>query len=159
MSGLVIRKNLFPSPLFSHYQKSVIATTDIEVADGVITVNGTDTSRSYVEWTIRGLDPGARMVFRCRCEPVGEWPQSGGVIWVYRSDWVAVGAAGDITVSQIADGVAFCEFDAPADGVVGVRFRAMNGTRFSEPLLEAKSTFDESLPFFYHGTMPYPRSA
>ena len=35
----------------------------------------------------------------------------------------------------------------------------MNGTRFSEPLLEAKSTFDESLPFFYYGTMPYPRSA
>lgn len=30
----------------------------------------------------------------------------------------------------------------------------MNGTRFSEPLLEVKSTFDESLPFFYYGTMP-----
>lgn len=154
--SLVIRKNLFPSPLFSHYQKSGEATTDIEVADGVITVNGTDTSRSYVEWTIRGLDPGVRMVFRCRCEPVGEWPQSGAVVWLYRTDWAAVG---DITVSQIADGVAFCEFSAPADGVVGVRFRAMNGTRFSEPLLEAKSTFDESLPFFYYGTMPDPRSA
>ena len=64
MSGLVIRKSMFPSPLFSHYRKSGEATTDIEVADGVITVNGTDTSRSYVEWTIRGLEPGARMVFR-----------------------------------------------------------------------------------------------
>ena len=122
----------------------------------MITVNGTSTSKSYVEWTIRGLDPGARMVFRCRCEPVGQWPQSGGVIWLYRSDWVALV---DITASQIADGVAFCEFSAPADGVVGVRFRAMNGTRFSEPLIEAKSTFDQSLPFFYHGTIPYPRSA
>lgn len=154
MSNLVQRVNLFPSPLFSHYQKSNEASTDIEVADGVITVNGTNTSKSYAQWRIAGLEPGTRMVFRCRCEPVGEWPQSGGVIWVYRSDWVSVGAAGDITVSQIADGVAFCEFDAPADGVVGVRFRAMNGTRFSELLLEAKSTFDESLPFFYYGTMP-----
>ena len=35
----------------------------------------------------------------------------------------------------------------------------MNGTRFSEPLIEAKSTFDQSQPFFYHGTIPYPRSA
>lgn len=156
MSNLVQRVNLFPSPLFSHYQKSGEATTNIEVADGVITVNGTDTSRSYVEWTIRGLEPGVRMVFRCRCEPVGEWPQSVSVVWLYRTDWVAVG---DITVSQIKGGVASYEFSAPADGVVGVRFRAMNGTRFSEPLLEAKSTFDESLPFFYYGTMPYPRSA
>lgn len=151
MSNLVQRVNLFPSPLFSHYQKSYEATTDIEVADGVITVNGTNTSKSYVEWTIRGLEPGVRMVFRCMCEPVGEWPQSGSVVWLYRTDWVAVG---DITASQIRDGVASCEFNAPADGVVGVRFRAMNGTRFSEPLLEAKSTFDESLPFFYYGTMP-----
>lgn len=156
MSGLVIRKNMFPSPLFSHYRKSDEATTDIEVADGVITVNGTDTSKSYAQWTIRGLEPGARMVFRCRCEPVGEWPQSGTVVWLYRTDW---GTVGNITVSQIADGVAFCEFNAPADGVVGVRFTAMNGTRFSEPLLEAKATFDQSLPFFYYGTMPDPRSA
>lgn len=154
--SLVIRKNLFPSPLFSHYQKSNEATTDIEVADGVITVNGTDTSKSYVEWSIAGLEPGTQMVFRCRCEPVGEWPQSGAVVWLYRTDWATVV---DITVSQIADGVAFCEFSAPADGVVGVRFKAVNGTRFSEPLLEAKSTFDESLPFFYYGTMPDPRSA
>ena len=149
--SLVIRKNLFPSPLFSHYRKSIEATTDVEVADGVITVSGTDTSRSYVNWTIHGLEPGARMVFRCRCEPVGQWPQSGAIIWLYRTDW---GTVSDITASQIADGVAFCEFNAPADGVVGVRFRAMNLTRFSEPLLEAKSTFDQSLPFFYHGTMP-----
>ena len=156
MSNLVIRKNLFPSPLFSHYQKSNEATTDIEVADGVITVNGSNTSKSYAQWTIRGLEPGARMVFRCRCEPVGEWPQSGAVVWLYRTDW---GDAGSITASQIVDGVAFCEFNAPADGVVGVRFSAMNGTRFSEPLIETKSTFDESLPFFYHGTMPDPRSA
>ena len=76
--SLVIRKNLFPSPLFSHYQKGYEADTDIEVADGVITVNGTSTSKSYARWTIRGLEPGARMVFRCRCEPVGQWPQSGG---------------------------------------------------------------------------------
>lgn len=150
--SLVIRKNLFPSPLFSHYQKSNEVSTDIEVADGVITVNGTSTSKSYVEWRrIAGLEPGTRMVFRCRCEPVGEWPQSGAVVWLYRTDW---GTVGSITASQIADGVAFCEFNAPADGVVGVRFPAMNGTRFSEPLLEAKATFDESLPFFYYGTMP-----
>lgn len=150
--SLVIRKNLFPSPLFSHYQKSNEASTDIEVADGVITVNGTDASKSWVEWRrIAGLEPGTRMVFRCRCEPVGEWPQSGAIVWLYRTDW---GTVGNITASRIADGVAFCEFNAPADGVVGVRFTAMNGTRFSEPLLEAKSTFDESLPFFYHGTMP-----
>lgn len=150
--SLVIRKNLFPSPLFSHYRKSGEATTNIEVADGVITVNGTDPSKSYVEWmTIRGLEPGTRMVFRCRCEPVGEWPQSGNVVWLYRTDW---GTVGNINVSQIADGVAFCEFNAPADGVVGVRFMAVNGTKFSEPLLEAKATFDESLPFFYYGTMP-----
>lgn len=151
MSGLVIRKNLFPSPLFSHYLKSDEATTDIEVTDGVITVNGPNTSKSYVQWSIAGLEPGTRMVFRCRCEPVGEWPQSGAVVWLYRTDW---GTAGSITASQIADGVAFCEFSVPADGVVGVRFVAVNGTRFSEPLLEAKATFDESLPFFYHGTMP-----
>ena len=150
--SLVIRKNLFPSPLFSHYRKSGEATTNIEVADGVITVNGTDPSKSYVEWmTIRGLEPGTRMVFRCRCEPVGEWPQSRNVVWLYRTGW---GTVGNINVSQIADGVAFCEFNAPADGVVGVRFMAVNGTKFSEPLLEAKATFDESLPFFYYGTMP-----
>lgn len=149
--SLVIRKNLFPSPLFSHYYKSGEATTDIEVTDGVITVNGTNTSKSYVQWLITGLEPGTRMVFRCRCEPVGDWPQSGNVVWLYRTDW---GDVGNITVSQIADGVAFREFNAPADGVVGVRFNAMNGTKFSEPLLEAKATFDESLPFFCYGTMP-----
>lgn len=119
----------------------------------MITVNGSNTSKSYVQWRIAGLEPGTRMVFRCRCEPVGEWPQSGAVVWLYRTDW---SIAGSITASQIADGVAFCEFNAPADGVVGVRFPAMNGTRFSEPLLEAKSTFDASLPFFYYGTMPRP---
>ena len=155
--SLVIRKNLFPSPLFSHYSESGEATTDIEVADGVITVNGPDPSKSYVEWgTIRGLEPGTRMVFRCRCEPVGEWSQSGAVVWLYGTDWSTVGY---ISASQIVDGVAFCEFNAPADGVVGVRFAARNGTRFSEPLIETKATFDQSLPFFYHGTMPYPRSA
>ena len=153
MSGLVIRKNMFPSPLFSHYRNGGEATTDVEVADGVITVNGDDPLRSFVDWTIHGLEPGARMVFRCRCEPVGEWPQSGSIIWLYRTDWVTAGA---IAASQITGGVAFCEFSAPADGVVGVRFCAMNGTRFSEPLLEAKATFDESLPFFYYGTMPRP---
>lgn len=149
--SLVIRKNLFPSPLFSHYQKSSEATTNIEVADGVITVNGTDTEKSYAQWRIAGLEPGARMVFRCRCEPVGEWPQSGTLVWLFRTDW---SSPGDITVPQVVDGVGSRVFYAPADGVVGVRFRAMNGTRFSEPLLEAKSTFDQSLPFFYHGTMP-----
>lgn len=151
MSNLIQRVNLFPSPLFSHYQKSEEATTDIEVADGVIAVNGPNTSRSYVQWRIAGLEPGTRMVFRCRCEPVGEWPQSGRLVWLYRTGWDTVG---NITVSQIVDGVAFCEFNAPAEGVVSVRFTAMNGTKFSEPLLEAKSTFDESLPFFYYGTMP-----
>ena len=156
MSNLIQRVNLFPSPLFSNYHKSDAATTNVQVADGVITVNGDDVSKSFVEWTIRGLEPGARMVFRCRCEPVSEWPQSGALVWLFRTDW---SSPGDITVSHIADGVGFREFNAPADGVVGVRFRAMNGTRFSEPILEAKSTFDESLPFFYHGTMPYPRSA
>lgn len=154
--SLVIRKNLFPSPLFSHYQKSPEATTDIEVADGVITVSGTNMSKSYAQWTIRGLDPGARMVFRCRCEPVGEWPQSGTLVWLYRTNW---SSPGGVIVPQVVDGVGLCEFNAPADGVIGVRFNAMNGTRFSEPLLETKSTFDESLPFFYHGTMPYPHSA
>ena len=156
MSNLVQRVNLFPSPLFSHYQKSNEATTDIEVADGVITVNGHNTAKSYVQWSIAGLEPGTRMVFRCRCEPVGEWPQSGAVVLLYRTDW---SIAGSITASQIADGVAFREFGAPSDGVVVVRFPAMNGTRFSEPLLETKATFDESLPFFYYGTMPDPRSA
>ena len=157
MSGLVIRENMFPSPSFSHYRKSDEATTDIEVTDGVITVNGPNTGKSYVEWRrIAGLEPGTRMVFRCRCEPVGEWPQSGAVVWLYRTDW---GTIGSITASRIADGVAFREFNAPADGVVGVRFLCMNGTRFSEPLIETKATFDESLPFFYHGTMPDPRSA
>lgn len=154
--SLVIRKNLFPSPLFSHYQKSIEATTDIEVADGVITVNGTNTSKSYAQWTIRGIDPGARMVFRCRCEPVGEWPQSGTLVWLYQTDW---SSPGGVIVPQVVDGVGLCEFNVPADGVIGVRFNAMNGTRFSEPLLEAKSTFDAGLPFFYYGTMPDPRSA
>lgn len=41
MSNLVQRVNLFPSPLFSHYQKGNEASADIEVADGAITVNGT----------------------------------------------------------------------------------------------------------------------
>lgn len=149
--SLVIRKNLFPSPLFSHYGKSSEATTDIEVADGVITVNGTNTSKSYAQWTIRGLEPGTRMVFRCRCEPVSEWPQSGTLVWLYRTDW---SSPGGVIVPHVVNGVGFCEFNVPADGVIGVRFNAMNGTRFSKPLLEAKSTFDESLPFFYYGTMP-----
>ena len=156
MSNLIQRVNLFPSPLFSHYQKSNEATTDIEVADGVITVNGPNTSKSYVQWRIAGLEPGTRMVFRCRCEPVGEWPQSGMLVWLYRTDW---SSPGGVIVPQVVDGVGFREFNAPADGVIGVRFNAMNGTRFSEPLLEAKATFAESLPFFYHGTMPDPRSA
>ena len=154
--SLVIRKNLFPSPLFSYYLKSNEATTDIEVADGVITVNGTNTSKSYAAWVIRGLEPGTRMVFRCRCEPVVEWPQSGTLVWLYRTDW---SSPGGVIVPHVVDGVGLCEFNAPADGVIGVRFNAMNGTRFSEPLLEAKSTFDESLPFFHYGTMPDPRSA
>lgn len=156
MSNLIQRVNLFPSPLFSHYQKSNEASTDIEVADGVITVNGTNTSKSYVQWRIAGLEPGTRMVFRCRCEPVGEWPQSGTLVWLYRTDW---SSPGGVIVPQVVGGVGLCEVNAPADGVIGVRFNAMNGTRFSEPLLEAKATFDESLPFFYHGTMPAPRSA
>ena len=154
MSNLIQRVNLFPSPLFSHYQKSNEASTDIEVTDGVITITGTNVSKSYAQWLIRGLEPGARMVFRCRCEPVNEWPQSGNLVWLYRTDW---GTVGNITVSQIADGVAFCEFSAPADGVVGVRFLPVNGTRFSEPLVETKATYDANLPFFYYGTMPDTR--
>ena len=156
MSNLIQRVNLFPSPLFSHYQKSNEATTDIEVADGVITVNGTNVSKSYAQWLIRGLEPGVRMVFRCRCEPVGEWPQSGTLVWLYRTDW---GSPGGVTVPQVVDGVGFCEFNAPSDGVIGIRFNAMNGTRFSEPLVEKKATYDANLPFFYYGTMPDPRSA
>ena len=157
MSGLVIRKNMFPSPMFSHYLTSYESETDVEVSNGAITVSGADENDSYVYLDVSGLDPRARVVFRCGVEPLGQWTYGAFGIWFYGTDWSTISG---ICESDIHDGYCQVEFSVPDDGVVGIRFRAMNGgTRYCHPLLENADTFDQNLPFFYYGTMPDPRSA
>lgn len=156
--SLVIRKNLYRSPMFSEYSVSDEATTNVETKDGVLTVTGTDLTKSYAGLNIDGLTPGMRLVFRCRVEPLADLNASTQIIWIYRKDW---GSCAGFALPDIVDGVVSKEFTVPSDGYVGVRFCAgsKEGTRYSEPLIEDASTLDESLPFFYYGTMPDPRSA
>ena len=147
MSDLVIRRNLFSNPLFDPDGTSRDPWgTDLSrfmTGDGTLDVSEYDGAMSM---GIVGMLTGEAYVFRCRAE--GDAPRA--------SIWSDVQISSDV---------------GPENGVITIKFRyrnngnssmdriAFSGGVFSEPQLELAGTFNESLPFFYHGTMPYPRSA
>lgn len=143
----VIRRNLFPNPLFDPDGTNKDPwETDLSkymTGDGTFDVSE---SAGAPAMGIVGMVPGEAYVFRCRAE--GDAPRVS--IW------------SDVQVTSNT---------GPENGVITIRFRYRNngnsstdrisfsGGVFSEPQLELAGTFNESLPFFYYGTMPDPRSA
>lgn len=153
MSNLVIRENLYPCPIFFRNMttSSESAGTKITVEDGVATVTPNSASKPYAYFIMTGLTPGARMTFHCTLEYLGDWDDGDPAVVFYRSDWGMFhadwnkGDGTDVTV----------QFNVPHDGYLYFRFWARgDGLKVSGINIESTSTFDESLPFFYYGTMP-----
>lgn len=143
----ILRVNLFPNPLFDPDGTSTdpwgTDSSEFMTGDGTFDVSEYD---GILAMGIVGMLPGEAYVFRCRAE--GDAPRV--------SIWSDV---------QVASNT------GPESGVITIGFRYRNdgnsstdrvcfsGGVFSEPQLELAGTFNESLPFFYYGTMPDPRSA
>lgn len=148
----IYRVNLFKWPLWVNAPFYGSATRAVE--DGVLTITLTG-GDSYAIVNFTGLVPGERYVWSVdvRSDTTG-----GPSTQLFETNWTPV--ASDST----ANGRARIAFTAPSNGMVMIRFDGINreegsSRSFSRPQLELESTWDESLPFFYYGTMPYPRSA
>ena len=158
MSNLVIRKNLYPCPIsFRNLTVSKDSEgTGLGIEDGVATISPGSASAPYAYFIMTGLTPGARMTFHCTLEYLGDWADSEPAVLFFRSDW------GTFHVEWTkGDGTnVTAQFTVPQDGYLYFRFRARgDGLKVSGINIESTDTFDESLPFFYYGTMPDPRSA
>lgn len=158
MSGLVIRENIYPCPLSmaNMLTSSESEGTEYSVDDGVLTISKGTATKPYVYFTLAGLNPGDQYTLACSLGFSDEIADSDMVVQIYARDWFGAGRTW-----QKRDGVdARCPFTVPSDGYVNIRFSSREGVlKVSRINIESTETFDESLPFFYYGTMPYQRSA
>lgn len=144
----IYRVNLFKWPLWVNAPFYGSATRVVE--DGVLTITLTG-GDSYAIVNFAGLVPGERYVWSV---DVRSDATDGHVsTQLFETDWTPVAS------DRTANGRARIAFTAPSNGKVMIRFDGIDleegsGRSFSRPQLELESTWDESLPFFYYGTMP-----
>lgn len=158
MSNLVQRVNLYPCPVSMRNltTSKQSAGTGLDIKDGVATITPGSALIPYAYFTMTGLTPGAPLTFHCTLEYLGDWADGDTAVCFYRRDWGTLHV--DWTKGEGTDVTA--QFTVPHDGYLYFRFWARgDGLKVSGINIESTSTFDKSLPFFYHGTMPYPRSA
>lgn len=145
--GYTRRVNLFPNPLFSpagyRYGAWGIDYAKCMTGDGMLDVSKSsekDNLGPFVEIHAKLLTPGVEYVFSAQPEDDA-------------ADRLSFWYAGDKRASVERDG----------DGRMTVRFTAsdygykrciFHTGRWSRPLIESASTFDESLPYFDYKTMP-----
>ena len=151
MSSLVIRKNLYPCPVSMRNlgTSGESAGTGLDIKAGVATITPGSASVPYVFYASSAFTPGARLTLACNLDfsdDVGD----AYVVQLYSRDWDGLGSWSKDLGSE-------CRilFRVPADGYLHVRFLPRGGTlKVSRINIESTDTFDESLPFFYYGTMP-----
>lgn len=99
--------------------------------------------------------PGDRLTLACRLASTDAVSDNEILVQVFSRNWTNLGSWRKKDGSECR-----ISFTVPADGYLHVRFIPRGGTvKVSRINIESTGTFDESLPFFYYGTMPYPRSA
>ena len=159
MSGLVIRKNLFPSPMFST-QSTIEGVRIVSKSDGVLVVEPSDPdSRGYIDWNIGVFPTRFQATLHAHVKVYDDWPAAfPDAVWPWENGgWTSVIP----TIKPVAGSDLSYELTGtiPAGTHIGLRLWVPARVELSQVNIEDASTFDESLPFFYYGTMPDPRSA
>lgn len=157
MTGLIQRVNLYPCPVSMRNltTSEESAGTGLDIKDGVATITPGSASNPYVFYGSSAFTPGDRLTLACRLASTDEVSDNETLAQVFSRNWTNLGGwrKNDGSECRIS-------FTVPADGYLHIRFNPGGGTvKVSRINIESTSTFDESLPFFYYGTMPYPRSA
>ena len=157
MTGLIQRVNLYPCPVSMRNltTSEESAGTGPDIKDGVATITPGSASNPYVFYGSSAFTPGDRLTLACRLASTDEVSDNETLAQVFSRNWTNLGGwrKNDGSECRIS-------FTVPADGYLHIRFNPGGGTvKVSRINIESTSTFDESLPFFYYGTMPYPRSA
>ena len=119
----------------------------------------TRTPRGQINWNIGVFTTGFRVTLHAHVKVHDDWPsERPNAVWVWESaNWGSV--VPNIAPVDGSDRSYELTGTIPAGTPVGLRLWVPARVELSQVNLEDASTFDESLPFFYYGTMPDPRSA
>jgi len=151
------RVNLWTDPLFKTLKPSAtFGGTVSHGSNNQATWNATNETNGC-RWEFTNLSKNTDMVFRCFL-----WfsdPNTKVALQIYGYDSSTHSLTSFTPTSSTTRPV--LNFNTGTYQKIGIEFSAVNGRilNIGEPNLELKNTFDESLPFFYYGTMPDPRSA
>ena len=157
MTGLIQRVNLYPCPVSMRNltTSAESAGTGLDIKDGVATITPGSASHPYVFYGSSAFTPGDRLTLACRLASTSEVTDDQTLVTIYSRSWASLGGWRKKDGSECR-----IRFTVPADGYLHIRFLPGIGTvKVSRINIESTGTFDESLPFFYYDTMPYPRSA
>ena len=157
MTGLIQRVNLYPCPVSMRNltTSEESAGTGLDIKDGVATITPGSASNPYVFYGSSAFTPGDRLTLACRLASTDAVADNETLAQVFSRNWTNLGGWRKKDGSECR-----ISFTVPADGYLHVRFNPGGGTlKVSRINIETTETFDESLPFFYYGTMPDPRSA
>lgn len=151
------RVNLWTDPLFKTLKPSATFGGTVNHGGNNQAIwNATDETNGC-GWEFTNLSKNTDMVFRCFL-----WfsaPNTKVALQIYGYDPSGHVLTSFTPTSNITKPV--LKFNTGTYEKIRIEFSAVNGGNINigEPNLELEATFDESLPFFYYGTMPDPRSA
>lgn len=157
MSNLIQRVNLYPCPISmtNLTTSGESAGTGLDIKDGVATITPGSAVRPYVFYGSSAFTPGDRLTLACRLASTDAVADDDTLVQVFSRDWTNLGGWRKKDGSECR-----IRFTVPAGGFLRVQFHPGGGMlKVSRINIESTGTFDESLPFFYYGTMPDPRSA
>ena len=157
MTTEIYRVNLYPSPISMKNltTNGESAGTGLDIKDGVATITPGSASNPYVFYGSDAFTPGDRLTLACRLASTDAVADDDKLVLVYSGNWTEIGRWRKKDGSECR-----IRFTVPADGYIHVRFAPRGGKiKVSRINIESTASFDESLPFFYYGTMPDPRSA
>ena len=157
MTGIVRRMNMWHDPLFKTLKPSNMYGGNVMKGNhGQASWEATEDNNGC-GWDFTNLSKNTDMVFRCFLWSSS--PNTKVALQIYGYDESTYYLAHFTPTSNATRPV--LNFNTRTCGKIRIEFSAVKGgnVNIGEPNLELKSTFDESLPFFYYGTMPDPRSA
>lgn len=153
--AFISRVNMWPDPLFKTLKpSSKFGGTVNHGSNNQATWQATNDNNGC-RWEFTNLPKNTDMVFRCFL-----WvsaPNAKVALQVYGYDPSGHQLAAFTPTSNITRPV--LKFNTGTYEKIGIEFSAVNGgsLNIGEPNLELEATFDESLPFFYYGTMHYSK--